>query len=439
MSSGPSGPVRPRTRRAGALAVAVALLLVGCTYTTNEPGLFEPTRPARVEPQPRPERHRPVPATNPALPVFSDQTWTSADGLGVEVRIAVHGVRRISGATVLDWSVTPVRVPNLFSGDLVQPTVDLGLSPPGDDRPRITLIDSARGLVYRPLAKTADPSACLCTPLSAAEDRLRVGLTTLLQVAFPQLPASTAGIDVAIATVLPAWRVPVTPIGEVPVAESPTDLGRAADDRVRGQLLEMFRYGPGEQVFRFELNGVAASPTFTALAWTIWSVTGGDGLEATPPPGGTDDGPLVGPTVTSGPVLVVRTDEGARTLRVRRAGADPRDSRVQECLCTPLHGWTGLLRRPDKPVTVVTTYPPLPVSSEQVEVRFEGLGSTSVAVTPALDAQVRSPGSRPWSPTTWPVAGSRPPSGWDTGQWPTPVPPAELVKNFRGAAYPLTR
>ncbi|MET1007126.1 MAG: hypothetical protein ABWX96_16375, partial [Propionibacteriaceae bacterium] len=96
-----------------AVLLCVASLLVGCTYSREEPGLFgrrspaSDAPPARVDHSPRP------PATNPALPVLADAVWTSADGHDVQVRIGVHAVRRISGATVLDWSVTPLKVPDL--------------------------------------------------------------------------------------------------------------------------------------------------------------------------------------------------------------------------------------------------------------------------------------------------------------------------------------
>jgi hypothetical protein len=75
------------------------------------------------------------PATNPELPVLAEAVWTSADGLGVQVRIGVHAVRRISGATVLDWSVTPLAAPHLQPGDPVPAHLDLALSRPSDDRP----------------------------------------------------------------------------------------------------------------------------------------------------------------------------------------------------------------------------------------------------------------------------------------------------------------
>ena len=226
-----------------------------------------------------------MPATNPALPVLGEQVWTSADGLGVQVRIGIHALRRISGATVLDWSVTPLKAPNLRPGDAVPPTLDLGLSRRDDQRPRVYLLDSRDDQVYRPLVERNGPPA-LRLPPSPAQRRLRIGHTTLLQVAFPALPTSRSTIDVAIATVPPFWQVPVTRAGHIPVAAQPTELGRpVATAAISGVSSDMFRYGPGEQIFRIQPNRVLASSTFTTLEWTIKSVTGGAGLDtASSPP-----------------------------------------------------------------------------------------------------------------------------------------------------------
>jgi hypothetical protein len=54
---------------------------------------------------------------NPDLPVVGEVMWTSADGLDIAVRIAVHAVRRVTGGTVLDWSVTPLHGPGLHPND----------------------------------------------------------------------------------------------------------------------------------------------------------------------------------------------------------------------------------------------------------------------------------------------------------------------------------
>ena len=141
----------------------------------------------------------------------------------------------------------------------------------------------------------------------------------------------------------------------------------------------MFRYGPGEQIFRIQPNRVLASSTFTTLEWTIRSVTGGAGLDAaSSPPFAEPDtagAEPADPVTASGPVLVVATGQGEPNPadadgEVRRA-----DPRTRECLCSPLQGWTSVLRRPDKAVTVVTTYPPLPAGTDRVQVRFGGLGT----------------------------------------------------------------
>ena len=402
------------------------LLLVGCTYAAEEPGLLRQTPADRGGSLPTTVAPPTPPATNPGLPVLAEAVWTSADGLDVQVRIGVHAVRRISGATVLDWSVTPLAAPNLQPDDLLPADLDLGLSRPTDELPLIWLLDVRGDRLYRPLASPADPLRCVCTPLASAEDRFRIGHTTVLQVAFPALPGSTTAVDVALATLAPFGQVPVTPAGQVPVAVRPVELARPADTApVALGATEMFRYGPGEQVFRLRVHRVVAGATFTTLEWTIWSVTGGEGLdEASSPPfaeratGGT--GPVDRPRA-SGPVLDLATSAGSQTLRSRLVATDL-SSGALECVCTPLDGWTSVLRRPDKPAAVVTTYPPLPAGARRVQVRFDGLTEISMSVTPALDARRRAAGVRPWTPTTWRAGDLRSGPAWSSQSWPTPVP-----------------
>jgi len=422
--------------------VTVGVLLVGCTYATDEPGLLGRTPRPTVEP---PSTNlAPAPATNPALPVLGEEVWTSADGLGVQVRIGIHALRRMSGATVLDWSVTPLKAPNLRPGDAVPPTLDLGLSRRDDQRPRISLLDSRSGQLYRPLVSVEGRPDCVCTPVSLAQRRLRIGHTTVLQVAFPALPASKSVVDVAIATVPPFGQVPVTPANQIPVADQPTELARPSEaPPVTGTSSDMFRYGPGEQIFRIRPNRVLYSSTFTTLEWTITSVTGGAGLDsASSPPFAEPEaaGPEpADPVTASGPVLVVGTKSGQRTLRARMVRFDGPDPRARECLCSPLRGWTSVLRRPDKTVTVVTTYPALPAGAERIQVRFAGLGTLSAPVTPASNAHSRAGESRPWSPTTWRPADLRPGPGWTSENWPTPVPSADQLPDLNAEPSALVR
>lgn len=135
--------------------------------------------------------------------MVGEAVWTFADGLDIEVRLAVHAVRRIEGATVLDWSVAPLRGPGLGVGDAVPAALNLGLSRFGEGNANVFLIDAFGRDVYRPLT-AADPSElqrCLCSPIWLAQRNLRIGQTTLLQIAFPELAENLQTIDVDIATV----------------------------------------------------------------------------------------------------------------------------------------------------------------------------------------------------------------------------------------------
>jgi len=307
-----------------------------------------------------------------------------------------------------------------------------GELPRDDQRPRIYLLDSRDDELYRPLVSATGRARCVCTPLSQTQRRLRIGHTTLLQVAFPALPAATSAIDVAIATVPTFGQVPLTRAGRIPIPAQPTELARpGAPAPESGFSSDMFRYGPGEQIFRIQPNRVLASTSFTTLEWTIRSVTGGAGLEAAssapfdePDAAGVEP---ADPVTASGPVLVVETVQGTRTLRARMVRLDESDAWVRECLCSPLRGWTSVLSRPDKAVIVVTTYPPLPAGTDRVQVRFRGVGTMSVPVAPAPNARNRISETRAYSQQTWRPADARPGPGWTSEDWPTPVPSADQL------------
>ena len=92
-------------RLIGVIGVA-AVLSAGCTYAKEEPGLFQ----NRATQSPSIENTPPAP-TNPELPVAAEAEWTTAEGLHISTRFAIHAVRRIQSATVVDWSVTPLSSP----------------------------------------------------------------------------------------------------------------------------------------------------------------------------------------------------------------------------------------------------------------------------------------------------------------------------------------
>lgn len=421
--------LRGANHRVTSVLIALVLAAAGCTYDDREPGLFE--RAASESPRTRVSSPPPpsLPAANPALPVAGEAVWTSADGLQVEVRIAVHAVRRVDGGTVLDWSLTPIRAPNLAPGDLMPAGFDLGLASPDGAAPAIYLIDAANDAVYRPLSGGTGPPPCLCTPVADAQRVLRIGVTTLQQIAYPELPTATRHVDVSLPTLPQFWQLPVTEIGRVPRASIPADLRRPAPVGADPVSTAMFRYGPDEQVFRFEVQRVVASSTFTSLQWSIVSVTGGAGVErVSTPPFVADDAPP-GTQVTpmaSGPTL--RLDN--------RVSVTPRmigDRGRARCLCTDLRGWPSVLSRPDKVAAVVTSFPPLPAGTRRVQVTFDGHPPLPVTVSAAVDAGRRTAGTDASSGTVWRLDRAAPVLGWDTAAWPTPVPARDQLATYDAA------
>jgi hypothetical protein len=364
--------------------------------------------------------------------VAGEAVWTSADGLDVQVRFAVHAVRRVDGGTVLDWSVTPIRASNRRPGDALPDSVDLGLSRRWESSANVFLVDSRKRTIYRPLVRAPDSDYCLCTPIWLSQRSLRIGVTTLLQVAFPELPDALRTVDVDIPTVPQFWRIPVTPVGRVPVANRPSDLTRPAEDRPWVARSDMFRYGVSEQVFRVRVHRVIASDTFTSLEWAIVSVTGGDGVEAaSAPPFASADAATKtshNPVAASGPALHLDGDgtilhARVMTNRVTSGAAD-------ECLCTDLRSWAAVLRQPDKVATVVTNYPALPKGTQQVTVVFHGLDPMNVMVTPASDATIDTAEPVPTIPKFWRLHRNTPKPGWQTDEWPTPVPTRVQLQDY---------
>ena len=436
------GPRAPGIGRSTAttLVVALALLLTGCTYSQEEPGLFGLASQAPpTEPGPSQSPEQPLPPTNPELPVAGEAVWTSAEGLEIQLRLAVHAIRRVDGGTVLDWSVTPLGGPNLRPGDTVPTWLELGLSaPPGSGTTNILLIDAENRDVYRPLYRATAFETCLCTPLRLAPRNLRVGVTALLQIAFPELPARVRAVDVAIPTVPLFGQIPVTKVGTVPVATGPIELSRPAEAQAAATSTQMFRYGSDEQIFRLQVRRVVAGRTFTTLEWAIVSITGGNGVtSASQPPisagTGVGDGPAAasGPVIQYGPDAVLTpgaTPSGVKTLRPQLITRRQTSAEARVCLCSDLRGWTAALRRPDKVATVVTTFPALPAGTQQVRVAFPGL--------PPMDAPViRAPTAGTSTAQTVGDLGtwsgrSRPSVGWDAGEWPTPVPSRRQLDRY---------
>src|SRR4030095_14315625 len=134
-----------------ATLLGIACLVSGCSYDAAEPGLFGRSVPRQTNAPPiRPVApDEALPSPNPDLPVVGEAIWTSVDGLNITMRLAVHAIRRIEGATVLDWSVTPLHGAGLRPRDPLPTTVDLGLNRAGEGYPNIVLVDHAHARIYR--------------------------------------------------------------------------------------------------------------------------------------------------------------------------------------------------------------------------------------------------------------------------------------------------
>ena len=426
------GTVKLPTLLAVLLVVLLVVLLgpAGCSYAREEPGLLgtratrppEPTRTAARIPAPdfpTPTRR----AVDDAAPVAGEEVWTSADGLAVTVRIAVHAVRRMPGGTVLDWSVTPISAPGLTS-PAVPAAFDPGLT--SDGRPAITLVDGRAGNVYRPL-RAGEPARCLCSPIAPGSAAWRIGVTRLMQIVFPLLPTKLDLVDVDIATVPQFAGVPVTPEGLVPQTDTRTDLARPAGGLPPYLAGPGFGYpGPDGQRIAVEPYRVVAGASATSLVWRVQALTPGPGLDrATAPPLAAVDPRITGNRVSaSGPVLVA----GERRLPVRLVTDRTAGRDVTACACTDLRSGVEGLRHAEQVATLVTTYPPLREGVREIVVDFPGLGERLVDVErrPELRGSSRLPlrGSRP---APWRSDTGAPPE-WTLRDWPTPLPDPGLVQ-----------
>jgi hypothetical protein len=419
----------------------LACLITGCSYDRAEPGLFgraitrETTAPP-IRPV-TPDESGQVP--NPDLPVVGEAVWTSADGLDITMRIAVHAVRRVAGGTVLDWSVTPLHGPGLRPHDPVPKMLDLGLSRPGEGYPSIILVDAPRSRVYRPLTLKDSASRCLCTSVTLAERNLRIDHTTLLQVAFPPLPNDVATVDVDLATVPPFWQVPVTPAGMLPLASHPTELTRPAEATSVLASTKAFWYPPARQHYLVMINGVYSSSTSTSIAWTILSLDPGRGLHTAASPPLADAEPperSYNPISAGGPRLSL----GSGIYRARLVTTKFTGRGALECLCTDLRIGTDALRRIGQQMSAVTTFPPLPAGTPKVDIVLPGLTAlTDVAVSHAPDSTFRSAGPAVRGVGFWTYRANQPSAGWVPRDWPTPVPRPYQMRDARATVDTIVR
>jgi hypothetical protein len=427
------------------IAIAAACVLsTGCTYAKEEPGLFG----TDTSQSPTTERSAPPPPTNPELPVAAQAEWVTAEGLQISIRFAIHAVRRLPDATVVDWSVTPLSAPDYAPGDALPSWVDLGLSRTSEGDVNMFLLDPAGGQVYRTLSHQSRRlfNRCLCTPLWLAQQGLRVGDTRLLQASFPPLPAELDFIDVDLINLTPFVHIPVTPIGQVPTALHPTDLSRPP--RAAGAPL-------AQQVFRLQqaprrlqsiaIDRVVAAPGRTTVELTIRSVTDQSRFILEPalsPIGGTfpDGVDVLNPDVVSGPMIKPHGNPAAKPTRVTWMTTAVAARKAYECLCSPLGLWAGSLRREGGQASVASNYPALPAGTRTVDVILPGVATLSdIPVVQAEDSAPLLGPPKPYAGETWIYYSDDPPRGWATAQWPTPLPEEDQLKDYRFFIETLTK
>ena len=339
--------------------------------------------------------------------------WTLRVGSPIQVRVAIHAVRRIPGGTVLDWSLTPLPNETTSIGRRLPDAVVAALGSTD-----VALIDLANRTRYAPLTDAATDQ-CLCTRLDPAVARLRAGGTSLLQTAFPSLPAAVDTVDVAIPLVPTFGEIPVAPIGRLPRAKEPTDLARPQAQAPGQAASPTFSYPPAPQQFRIELGSVVASDSFTSITWRVQAVTAGPGLP--------DERQLPVPEARRGRKINVGS-----TPPASRRSVHPDPSTVRQPVA--LHGsalgrqiadratWTQRLRRPGDEIELITTVAPLTDrNAYAMDIGFPGLTTvTEVDVTPAAPSAHRSAPLQAYRQRLWPD--SAPPAPLAVSYWPTPIP-----------------
>jgi hypothetical protein len=376
---------------AGLLALVLAAPLGACSYAEDEPGLFGRT-PAAA-PSGTEDRGQTPDSTAP-VPVLGEATWTSVEPPGIPIRIAVHGVRRVPGGTVLDWSITALSGPGGVPGEPIVGGLRLDLDEPRD----VVLVDATADRVYRPLRSRDGSNRCLCAPARLAQDDLALDVPRLLQVAYPPLPASARAIDVSIAPVPVFSRVPVTAIGEISAPIAETDLARPVEAAEPLGRTADFTQTSGQR-FAVEVNAVVASGSLTSVVWTLEARSRGPG----PAPG-------------LRPELTRNNAWRVGPLRLGRADGPA-------CLCLDPVLWREQLEEPGRRVTVVTNLGEIPRGTTAVDVVFPGLPPVpDIRVTPASDGAFRSGGTTRGPRQTWEYRPNRAQPGWPLYDWPTPAP-----------------
>ena len=390
------------------------------------------------------------------LPVVASYVIDGGTDTAQDVRVAIHGVRRIKDATVLDWSVTPLAGGSLKPSDPVGQKIDIDVEPGLDNSQAVNLIDASAHKVYRPLDNEDRKNAgiplagCLCVPWFMVENDLTIGKTRLLQAAFPDLPPSLKSIAVSIRSQPLVTDVPIAAEGKVSTGDS-EDLAAPAKELPTASEPRSFSYPMADELddpaqkMTLVINEVLASREATSLVFTVNAEEDGEGLDAWQ--GRPVDDPDVVPfgtqlwdLSTAGPGL---RPSGASDGKVTRAWfaevsqktdippGVAKDFTWRECLCSTTQLYAEPLKKAGGSHTFSMSLPALPAGTDSVDVVFPRKTLPPITDVKVTNVKaVKDSGTMSAKVGTWKygtVADSTLPKGWSVKEWPTPVPSSEDI------------
>ncbi|QGN33677.1 hypothetical protein [Microlunatus sp. Gsoil 973] len=405
------------------LGLVLGLLTTACTWgSAPEPGLFGRNQPSSAGSGPP---SPPIGRVNPDLPVLGERTLTPDRVDDPPLRVALHALRRTPGGTLLDWSVTPLQVVGLRVGDPVDAhsTAAALVAAAGTFR----IIDGDRGTVYRPLISTRSGRYVGSAPAGG----LRIGVTSLLQIAFGALPPTLHSVSVELPGVELFTDVPVPDPGRYFGPTRAVDLARSPDvDEVIRWSPAFVYHAAGGQRFRIGIVAVESASDATSIVWSIWSITDGDGLRGAAGPPITDRHDALGHRSTASGLRLIPAGS-ARAITVWHESTGPEGGGDAFCLCTDLRTAPTDLSRARRSITVVSNLPPLPLRTQFVDVVLPGVGRMQhIPVSESLDSSSQVAGA------IQDVSGEvEAPSGrWEaaTGNtWPPPRPSRDVLRHTR--------
>ena len=93
--------------------------------------------------------------------------------------------------------------------------------------------------------------------------------------------------------------------------------------------------------------------------------------------------------------------------------------------------WAIGLRSAGGSAQLVTTYPALPRGVNRVDIVLPGTANlTGLVVTPAPDGSIRVGPPERAEVARWTYDERRPPAGWATDEWPTPLPDRTQLADY---------